>query len=77
MREAIELQERPRAEFSSLLVEAASFEREAERDLTAAERHLAVAVRLSPRDEAIAARYREVALELADERRRARSSQKS
>jgi tetratricopeptide (TPR) repeat protein len=73
MREAIELQERPRPEFSSLLVEAASFEREAERDLAAAERHLAVAVRLSPRDEAIGRRYREVALELAEERRRARA----
>lgn len=73
MREAIELQARPRPEFVNLLVEAATFEREAERDLSAAERHLAVALRLAPHDEALGQLYREVARDLAEERRRARS----
>jgi hypothetical protein len=43
------------------LVEAAEFEQAIEGDVLAAERHLAVALRIAPHDAAISARYREVA----------------
>jgi hypothetical protein len=43
------------------LLAAARFEREAQRDVLAAERHLALAVRLQPRDARIGDAYREVA----------------
>jgi tetratricopeptide (TPR) repeat protein len=72
MREAIELGGAARPEHVALLIEAAHFEREAEQDLTAAERHLAVALRLAPRDEAVGALYREVAAGLAEKRRQRR-----
>ncbi len=72
MREAIELASEPRPEQVSLLTEAAHFEREAEQDLSAAERHLAVALRLAPRDEAVGALYRDVAAALAEKRRQSR-----
>ena len=72
MREAIELAGEPRPEFVALLTEAAHFEREAEQDLSAAERHLAVALRIAPRDEALGALYREVGAALAEKRRQSR-----
>jgi hypothetical protein len=55
------------------LLEAAEFEQAIERDLLAAERHLAVAVRVAPQDARIAERYRAVAAEgLAAQRARRR-----
>jgi cellulose synthase operon protein C len=72
MREAIELGDQRAAEHVPLLLEAARFERDAERDLSAAERHLAVALRLAPRDESVGALYREVAAALAEKRRKNR-----
>ncbi len=72
MREAIELAGEQRPEHVALLTEAAHFEREAEQDLSAAERHLAVALRLAPRDETVGALYREVAAALAEKRRQSR-----
>ena len=73
MREAIELSHDVPANAASFLVEAADFERNAERDVLAAERHLAVAVRVAPRDPNVADRYRAIAaeaLELQKKRRR-------
>jgi cellulose synthase operon protein C len=61
MRDAIELAESAPAEASEWLLAAARFEREAQRDVLAAERHLALAVRLRPRDAAIGDAYRQVA----------------
>jgi len=65
MREAIELSPEPPAFAAQFLVEAAAFEQDVERDVLAAERHLAVALRVAPRDARIAERYREVAAEAA------------
>jgi hypothetical protein len=73
MREAIELEHPSRARAVEWLVEAARFERDAQKDLLAAERHLAVALRLAPHDEAIGAGYREIATAIA--LRRARDSE--
>lgn len=73
MREAIELALTPPPKAVEFLVRAADFEREAERDVLAAERHLAVALRVAPHDAAVAERYRSVAaeaLELQKKRRR-------
>ena len=61
MREAIELSDEAPPHAARYLVDAAEFEYATERDVLAAERHLSVAVRVAPRDPAIAARYREVA----------------
>jgi tetratricopeptide (TPR) repeat protein len=63
MREAIELSPEPPASAAQFLLEAAEFEREVEHDVLAAERHLAVALRIAPRDARIAERYRAVAAE--------------
>lgn len=65
MREAIELSAEPPANSAQFLLEAAEFEHDVERDVLAAERHLAVALRVAPRDTRIAERYREVAAEAA------------
>ncbi len=73
MREAIELALVAPEKAAEFLQEAAEFEREAERDVLAAERHLAVALRIAPRDAGIAERYRAIAaeaLELQKKRRR-------
>lgn len=61
LRECVELgaHDEPRAK--RWLVEAASFEEDYQRDVFAAERHLAVALRLAPHDEALLSRYRRVA----------------
>jgi tetratricopeptide (TPR) repeat protein len=73
MREAIELAQEAPLNAASFLLEAADFEQSAERDVLAAERHLAVALRVAPRDAQIAERYRTVAaavIELQKKRRR-------
>jgi len=65
MREAIELCEEPALNTAQYLLEASDFERDVEHDVLAAERHLAVALRVAPRDARIAERYRVVAAEVA------------
>ena len=65
MREALELNPEPPASAAQFLLEAADFEQEVERDVLAAERHLAVALRIAPHDARIAERYRAVAAEVA------------
>lgn len=61
MREAIELSIEAEPRAKRWLVEAARFEEDYQRDVFAAERHLAVALRLAPHDDALLARYRRVA----------------
>lgn len=71
MREAIELSHEVPPHAAQYLLEAAEFEHAIERDVLAAERHLAVAVRVAPHDPLIAERYRSVAAEgLAAQRAR-------
>ncbi len=74
MREGVELGARTDSHAAEWLVEAAHFERDARREITAAELHLGVALRLSPHDPMIAAKYREVAGELAEKLRRDREA---
>src|SRR5690606_32105464 len=71
MREAIELASTTEPAWVSWLVEAADNALRVDDDPAAAERHLASALRLSPNDDALGARYREVAERVA---RRARRS---
>ncbi|HEY2405996.1 MAG TPA: tetratricopeptide repeat protein [Polyangiaceae bacterium] len=66
MREAIELSSTPPPGAGDYLREAAAFERTTERDPFAAERHLAVAIRIAPRDGELADLYRAVAAEVAE-----------
>ncbi len=56
------------------LLKAARFEREVERDALAAERHLAVALRLAPRDRGVGDAYREVAAIVAARKERQRDA---
>jgi len=70
MREAIELSSPVPEGATAYLLEAAEFEHDAERDVLSAERHLAVAVRLSPHDAAVGDRYRAIAAEAAEIARR-------
>jgi len=72
MREAIELALEPPEKSAELLLEAAEFEREAERDVLAAERHLAVALRVAPRNATVGERYRAVAAEVLELQKRRR-----
>ncbi len=65
LREAAELTPGASAEVATWLAEAARFEREVQRDLAAAERHLAAAIRISPRDERMLNAYRRAAAALA------------
>jgi tetratricopeptide (TPR) repeat protein len=65
-RDSLELAAEPPLLEARWLVKAARFEREIRKDLVAAERHLAVALRLLPKDSAIGAAYRGVAGELAE-----------
>jgi hypothetical protein len=51
------------------LVKAARFERETRNDVMAAERHLGLALKLVPKDRAVADAYREVALAVSSARR--------
>ena len=74
MREAIELTLEPPPSAAQFLFEAAEFEHDVEHDVFAAERHLAVALRVAPRDARIAERYRAVAAEaLLEARARSRN----
>jgi cellulose synthase operon protein C len=61
MREAIELSLQRGASWPAWLAEAAENALRVDEDPLAAERHLSVALRLTPEDAALAARYREVA----------------
>ncbi|MCB9577856.1 MAG: tetratricopeptide repeat protein [Polyangiaceae bacterium] len=72
LRDVIELADAPPEASVTWLGEAARFEREVVRDWVAAERHLAVALRIAPRDAHVAAAYREVAAALALRARRER-----
>ncbi|MBN1609769.1 MAG: hypothetical protein JW940_24265 [Polyangiaceae bacterium] len=72
LREAVELSPATPRSASTWLVEAARFEREVQRDLAAAERHLAIALRLDPKNEEVAAAYRHAAAATAARRRRER-----
>jgi tetratricopeptide (TPR) repeat protein len=72
MRDRVELAEAPPDAAIGWLVQAARFERETQADVLSAERHLAVALRLSPRDHQLAARYRELAAVVAARARRER-----
>jgi tetratricopeptide (TPR) repeat protein len=69
LREAVELSAAPDPRWTVWLIEAARFEREAELDVTAAERHLAVALRLTPQDRAVADAYRDAAAAVAARQR--------
>jgi hypothetical protein len=76
MREAIELGARTEPKVAEWLAEAGSFEWEARREPAAAERHFGFALRLSPHDPVLLARYREVSAELAEAQRRARDERR-
>lgn len=65
MREAIELASEAPENAALYLLEAAEFELTVERDVLAAERHLAVALRVAPHDARVAERYRTVAAQSA------------
>ncbi|HEX6272070.1 MAG TPA: tetratricopeptide repeat protein, partial [Polyangiaceae bacterium] len=77
MREGVELGARTDSRAAEWLVEAGLFERDVRKEITAAELHLGVALRLSPHDPMIAARYREVAGELAEKLRRDRAASRA
>ncbi|HET9958285.1 MAG TPA: tetratricopeptide repeat protein, partial [Polyangiaceae bacterium] len=66
MREAIELTSSPEARFVPWLREAADQVFSVEADPAAAERHLAVALRLAPQDSELGSHYRQVAAALAE-----------
>jgi len=76
MREAVELGAPTDARTVEWLVEAALFEREARLEPSSAERHLGIALRLAPHDPLVAARYREVAGEVAEALRRERENRR-
>ncbi|MEO7036357.1 MAG: tetratricopeptide repeat protein [Polyangiaceae bacterium] len=61
MREAIELASEVPPNAAAYLMEAADFELRIERDVLAAERHLAVAVRFAPHNAVVTERYRAIA----------------
>jgi hypothetical protein len=61
MRDRIELAKDPGDHAVEWLMRAARFERDVQRDALSAERHLSVALRLSPRSRKVADAYREVA----------------
>jgi len=61
MRESIELEAHAEPRAKRWLVEAAQFEEDYQRDVFAAERHLAVALKLAPHDDLLVSRYRRVA----------------
>jgi len=61
MRESIELDAHDEPRAKRWLVEAAQFEEDYQRDVFAAERHLAVALKLAPHDDLLVSRYRRVA----------------
>ncbi len=65
LRESAELSPGAHEELASWLHEASRFESEVQRDLVAAERHLAAAVRISPRDARVLEAYRRAAAAIA------------
>jgi tetratricopeptide (TPR) repeat protein len=69
MREAIELMREPAKEAKRWLMDAGRFEEDYQRDSMAAERHLALALRLDPHDEGLKRRYRRVARRLSGRNR--------
>ncbi len=71
MREAIELSTRPEPTWPRWLEEAADNALLVEHDATAAERHLAVALRLEPQNAALSQRYREASSQSAEQLRAA------
>jgi tetratricopeptide (TPR) repeat protein len=71
-REAVELSPATPSSASAWLVEASRFEREVQRDLAAAERHLAIALRVDPKNEEVATAYRRAAAATAARQRRER-----
>ena len=77
MREAVELGARTDTRTVEWLVEAGLFEREARLEPASAERHLGIALRLAPHDPIVAARYREVAAEVAEALRRERDARRA
>jgi tetratricopeptide (TPR) repeat protein len=70
LREAIELSSSPREQWATWLMEAAGNAVEVDRDPVQAERLLATALRLRPRDEALARRYRDVAARVSEKKTR-------
>jgi hypothetical protein len=72
MREAIELSQRALPAWVPWLIEAGDNAWLVEQDAAAAERHLAVALRVAPQDEALARRYREIAALNAERARQAK-----
>ena len=72
MRDRIELAKAPPDAAAEWLMQAARFERDTQGDVLSAERHLAVALRVSPRDKDVASAYREVAAVVAARGRRER-----
>lgn len=72
LREAVELCATPQSSASAWLVEAARFERDVQRDLAAAERHLALALRLDPKNDEVLDAYRSTAVASAARLRRQR-----
>jgi tetratricopeptide (TPR) repeat protein len=69
MREAIELLRQPMEGAKRWLLDAGRFEEDYQRDSMAAERHLALALRLDPHDEELKQSYRKVARRLSGRRR--------
>ena len=69
LREAIELRREPKIEWAAFLLEAADNSLKIDADPAAAERHLAIALRISPHDQQLAAQYREVSRLLAERAR--------
>lgn len=74
MREAIELSAKAQPSWTAWLLEASQNAIGVDADPTAAERHLSVALRLSPHDPALAERYREAAAQVAERLRAGRDA---
>lgn len=77
LRDRVELSEEPPEGAADWLLHAARFERETQGDVLAAERYLAVALRVAPRDKRVGAAYREVAAVVAARARRDREREDS
>jgi tetratricopeptide (TPR) repeat protein len=72
LRELGELEATHDRRAAAWLTEAARFERDVQGDVLAAERHLAIALKVAPHDRAVGEAYRQVAAALAARERRAR-----
>ncbi len=73
-RQAAELASPADPAWAEWLMEAALFERDVQQDVLSAERHLAVAVRIAPRDRAVGEAYRQVAAVVAARARQEREA---